>query len=444
MAIITKVDLASVENSKAGTQAHVAQQVTVTPTYLPTRPEIQQQQQHLKVTDPYGYATPKTKWETIDAPWPDWSTCKAATAFQSNCDPRPATCQAVSEDIGNNHGIGNALIVSFLKAAKALQAANPDCAPILEDINIRTKSRRRTNNTSSNNNNNEFEFHLLDFVQEPSVATKPDDKCLMYSITQPREAVANKVRGLSARFLEGGAADLPLVALQIRTGWSDETRSNVAGWDALGSCGEYKEQFKNRNHRAVSEVDVEAMILDTAAAADRAFGANQWKVYVASDAPGIRQFVKQRMEARAAGPILWVEGTIGHNAFGGNAMSKDEKIDTSVNAFVDVLMMSQAKMLVCTSSKFPAAANMRSMCPQRYLVLRGHPRHDLAKAGRLLNLALGKYQSTGDPVSVWVPELAEESQQNFFNALPDGNQSMCIQAPNPVRACFCLLKLGHA
>ena len=62
------------------------------------------------------------------------------------------------------------------------------------------------------------------------------------------------------------------------------------------------------------------------------------------------------------GPF-WVEGTIGRNYLGGASMTKEEKVDTAVTAFVDVHAMSEADILVGTSSKFPKAADYPSMCP---------------------------------------------------------------------------------
>ena len=372
-------------------------------------------------------------FEKMDSPWEDWEECDPQADFEARCHPRPATCRVVSDSITNKHGIGNALVVSLVKAAKELLAENPDCAPVISY------------------------GHLLDYVLEPQVAIQniEDRKCIIYSITQPKEAVANKVAAITSRYnqLQNQQGEiniailqkqLPLVAIQIRTGWGDEKHRNMRAWDALGGCSEYKEQFKNMHHKAVSEVNVQEMILDTALAADRAFGKKQWRAYIASDAPGIRHYAKHILEARVATEhIQWVDGKIGHNTRPGASTTAEGEADISVNALVDIIMMSSANMLVSINSKFPRAANMRSMCTQRYAELRGHPRHGLATAGSILTKSYSRKSSTGTDDSHWIPDLTEEEKERFFATLPDGDQNLCTRANDPVRACFCFKKLSH-
>lgn len=365
--------------------------------------------------------------EKIDAPWDDDDrslTCDPRVAFESNCHPRPATCRSESEYIATKHGIGNALIVSLVTAAQQLLKDTPDCAPILRYSQLR------------------------DFMREPTVVVGNSDnkKCVIYSITQPQEAVATKVAAINSLYYDEGesaAQHLPLLSIQIRTGWGDEQNRNMNAWDALGDCSEYKEQFTNMHHKAVSEINVQEMLTDAALAADRAFGVKQWRAYIASDAPGIRQYAKQVLESRATGRILWVEGAIGHNAVPGATMTQDEKTEIAINAFVDIIMMSSAHMLISINSKFPKAANMRSMCPQRFTELRGHPRHGLADSGGILTKSLDK-RPRGDDIGKWVPELSDGEKETLFASLPDGDKNMCTQAPDPIRACFCLKKLSHS
>ena len=371
-------------------------------------------------------------FQNMDSPWNDWAACDPHAEFETKCHPRPATCRAVSDVITNNHGIGNALVVSLVKAAKELLVDNPDCAPVVSY------------------------GPLLDYVLEPQVVIQnnEDKKCIIFSITQPNEAVANKVTAITSRYYvqqdkqeETNSAiqqkQLPLVAIQIRTGWGDENFRNMRAWDALGDCSEYEEQFRNMHHKAVKEINVQEMLLDTALAADRAFGKRQWRAYIASDAPSMRHYAKHiLLESRvAAEHIHWVDGTIGHNTRPGASTTVEEKADISVNALVDIIMMSSASMLVSINSKFPKAANMRSMCTQRYTELRGHPRHGLATAGSILTASLKR--STGTDDNHWIPDLTDEEKERFFASLPDGDQNICTQANGPIRACFCFKKLSH-
>ena len=329
-------------------------------------------------------------------------------------------------------------MVSLVTAAKKLLAEKPDCAPVVSY------------------------GHLLDYVQEPQITIQhwEDRKCIIYSITQPKEAVATKISAIKAQYInhhhqrkieenqisqEGQQQKLlPLVAIQIRTGWGDEKHRNMRAWDALGDCSEYREQFKNLHNEAISEINLQKMILDTALAADRAFGKKQWRAYIASDAPGIRLYAKHLLESRLAeGNIQWVSGTIGHNTSPGASATTEEKIDVSVNALVDIIMMSEANMLVSINSKFPKAANMRSMCTQRFVELRGHPRHGLATAGSILTKSFASRRNTGTDDNRWVPVLLKDEKDRFFATLPAGDRNICTQAPDPIRACFCFKKLSH-
>jgi hypothetical protein len=276
---------------------------------------------------------------------------------------------------------------------------------------------------------------------------KTNDKCILFSITQPKEMVASKVQHIASQLREGhNEIRFPLVALHFRTGWSDEMQRNFKGWDALGSCADYREQFGvMAPQKAMAEVDLQGVLMDVAVAADKAFGPKKWRLYVASDAPAVRTFARHMLESRTAGPVVWVEGPIGHN-MGGSFVANNVNLEIAANAFVDILIMSEADMLVTLPSKFPKAANTRSMCPQRYLELAGHPRHTLATAGSILGKAALQLQSRrlsdrdDDP---WSPQLTKDEKNTFFDILPGGKYNGCTQDADPVRACFCLLKLGH-
>jgi hypothetical protein len=374
----------------------------------------------------------------IDTPWTDWSTCEPQQAFVSNCHPRPATCTQKKDDILNKHGIGNALIVTYVKSAREI-LQETGCAPELHDAREPLKKHAA--------NRNGYNFQLLDYVQVPNVVVDGtnslnSNKCVLFSITQPKEMVASKVQDIASQLREGNETQLPLVALHFRTGWSDEMQRNFNGWDALGSCADYREHFSfMAPHKAMTEIDLQGVVMDVAAAADKAFGPRKWRLYVASDAPAVRHFVRHMLESRTVGPVVWVQGSVGHNYFGGSSTTKNEKIEIAANAFVDIQVLSEADMLVSLPSKFPKASNMRSMCPQRYLELKGHPRHNLATAGSILDKALqSRISNRDDP---WSPQLTEDEKNSFFDILPEGKHNGCTQDADSVRACFCLLKIGH-
>eukprot|EP00797_Seminavis_robusta_P023758 Sro393_g133640.1 n/a (110) ;mRNA; r:37119-37448 len=108
-------------------------------------------------------------------------------------------------------------------------------------------------------------------------------------------------------------------------------------------------------------------------------------------------------------------------------------------------------MLVSLSSKYPAAANLRAGgCPQRYTQFRGHPRHELADLGNVLHDAYRKdpnrprnIHEQQSPENRWSPSLDDESKQKFFEKIPGGMDNPCTKAADPIRACFCLIKLSH-
>ncbi|CAB9524708.1 expressed unknown protein [Seminavis robusta] len=404
---------------------------------------------------PYQSEQAARELQKIDQPWPNWSHCNPLAAFEDRCHPKPATCRHV-QNATNNHGIGNALEITYVKVASESLRQKPDCAPIIHDKPVRPIHP------------GEFSFQLLDYVKEPSWVVQPSKsfrdfqaKCLAFLLTQPKQVVTDKVQAIQQQYSAQQHNDkqhYPLVAMHLRTGWSDEMQRNVPGWDGLGSCEDYQNQFPvDMAHHAVSDLPLKQVILDFATAADRVFGAGgnhkQWRLYVASDAPGIRNYVRHLLHDRVVGPIVWQEGRIGHNYQGGMATSLEEKVATSVSAFTDLVIMSEADMLVCISSRFPSAANLRSGgCPQRFAEVGAFPRHELAIAGDLLHKAWTKYTSKSKNTSPgaitgstpWCPALDEEAKAKLFDAIPGGRDNPCTTAVDPIRACFCLLKLSHA
>jgi len=381
-----------------------------------------------------SYVHPKL-FEKVDAPWTDWLPCDQKETFLKRCSTRPSNC-TIQVEANNNHGIGNALMTSYVKHAKNI--FQQGCAPEITDKVAKPQSGG-------------FRFKFLDYVNIPEYipAIGEDEvmafgsnlsKCVTFAITQPKELVATKVKNILSQLYDK-TNRLPLVAVHLRSGWSDEMSARQAAWNALGSCNDYRDKYYAHPPWAFSEIDLEGMVLDIAAAADKMFGPKQWRLYVASDAPAARAYVSRMLESRTAGPIVWLEGTIGHNYGGIGAATMDQNIQVSVNALAEVVVMSEADFFVILPSKFPTSAKWRSICPQRFIEMRGHPRHDLAILGNVLTRALSKDGTK----EAWSPNLtAEEERTIFWKALPKGHNNPCAQDGDPFRACFCLLKLGHA
>jgi hypothetical protein len=195
------------------------------------------------------------------------------------------------------------------------------------------------------------------------------------------------------------------------------------------------------NHMAVTDIDLKRVVNDAVIAANKSFGVNNWRIYVASDAPGIKLYISKFLEPYTAGPPTYLKGAVGHNFKGGMGNTKDDKVEISINAFVDMDIMSEAAMLIYLNSKFPEVANIRSQCPQRHLRITGHPRHALAKAGMKLTKALSAGALRTAP---WRPALDEGNLNEFIESLPEGRNNLCLQDSDPVRSCFCLVKLSHA
>lgn len=369
------------------------------------------------VSAPYEYVY-KTQFlkKDMSTPWPNWTKCNMTAAFEATCHPRSATCINVNDEVFSSHGIGNALITTYSIAARESLREKPDCAPILQD-----KNKYASSSSSS------WYFRLLDYVQEPHEVVKAveNQKCVLHSITRPREAVAAKVRQVASQFRTENetSPSLPLVALQIRTGWADELNTNAAGWESLGNCDDYPRDINN-TPLSVNELDLNGMLLDTARTADTIFGTRNWRLYVASDAPGVREYARHLLRERTPA-IVWNDGPVGFNKGG---------YGISLTAFTDIFVMSEADLLVSTSSKFARVGGMIGMCPKREIVLNGYyPRHGLATNGGLLTRGWKKRAEFAD----------EGMMQQFWDNLPQGRDNPCAKAADPLRSCYCMLKHGH-
>ena len=120
---------------------------------------------------------------------------------------------------------------------------------------------------------------------------------------------------------------------------------------------------------ALSEVTVRV-----ARDADRAYGARGWDLYVASDAPGVRRWVTEKLQGRARN-IRHLNGTIGHNYFQGQGGAASQGGDAHVQALADLILLSEAHVVAYYDSKFPVIAAERTFCPGLRLPVKGYPRH---------------------------------------------------------------------
>ena len=319
----------------------------------------------------------------------------------------------------------------------------------------------------------------------------------MNYITRPRDVVLGRMREAQSQFFGDGEDNglshsqinsttinssipmesYPLVVIHLRTGWSDEMQRQSSAWEAL-DCGDEEQLPIDMVPHAINSINLEAILLDTAHYSDEIFGPGRWRLYFASDAPGLRRYVHHVLSSRAAG-IAWNTGPIGHNSLGGSLVDErrgeDLRRDMAVSAMSDLIIMSEADLLVSLPSRFPGAAKLRSMCPyQRTVDVPGMPREALSMSGLVLALARGMYgnlgadtlpgvlnvtaaeveanfghsrnvthRSTANNGTHWSPRLTDAMAKRFFSFLRGKGENPCTLSEDPVRSCFCMLKLSH-
>ena len=177
--------------------------------------------------------------------------------------------------------------------------------------------------------------------------------------------------------------------VHVRTGWVDATHAAREGrsWDALrcaAAGGDGPRDWTalgegaGRLVVAADGATLAAVAARVAADADRAYGARGWDLYVASDAPGAKAWVRAAIGGRAR-RVLALDGAVGHNHLaGGDGSGAD------VNSLADLVLLGDADVLVHFSSKFPNSAYNRNFCPGLRLEVAGYPRHDLAAVSEKL------------------------------------------------------------
>ena len=258
---------------------------------------------------------------------------------------------------------------SFEKAAKEVFNDNNNnnnetqphnCAPAIHSTSIR----------------NTF-FDFLKYNRIPNVTTT-NHLCTVYAITQPKKIVQHKINELLALdYDDVNDLELPLVAIHIRTGWADEiARKADQTWNSF----EFIDLCNNKNHNKSWDLDpydkavttetrllVDDLLLPLRQRANTKYGKMKWRLYVASDAPGMKTVIANYFHDDYYKSALMTTGSIGHNHDGVTSRSAIEKEMVGTNVFVDLIMMSEASLFTFIGSKFPQVASKRLMCQQEIL-----------------------------------------------------------------------------
>jgi hypothetical protein len=121
-------------------------------------------------------------------------------------------------------------------------------------------------------------------------------------------------------------------------------------------------------------------------------------------------------------------------------------MEIAANALAELIILSEADLLVHSSSSFSAAANVCSMCPQQQVTIAKHPRHDLASSGKILESALPASRSgRGENYTLlapWHPQLTDIQKNEYSELLPKGKDNPCTQdsSSSPVKGMLWSLK----
>ncbi|OEU21222.1 hypothetical protein FRACYDRAFT_234848 [Fragilariopsis cylindrus CCMP1102] len=300
--------------------------------------------------------------------------CDNDISFREKCDLQQANC-IKHVNASSTHGIGNAIICSFERTAEEVFNAN-------NNHNLTAQKNNNQNCApaihSTSIRNNEFDF--LKHNRIPNVTTT-NHLCTVYAITQPKEidnddpyhydqAVTTERRSL---------ADDILVPLRKR--------------------------------------------------ANTKFGKKKWRLYVASDAPGIKLVIANYLSGEYYKNALMTTGSIGHNHDGVTSRTTKENEEVETNVFVDLIMMSESSLFTFIGSKFPQVAAKRSMCEQEILPAGGSgmPRHTL--------VGLRNWLET-------ITKLLTNVNHPPPNCLSSLDASLDID--HPVEQCLCWVKRAHA
>lgn len=373
----------------------------------------------------------EASWQDLSAPWPDWTPCNSTQKFWETCDPMPATCSFTHPDRQfSSHGLGNALLVSYSRKAAAIFAER-GCAPVFDE---HPQDKVKTFGSLDDGSMFALQHHVEVAPLVPRVLTSP---CTLFAITQPKPRAREAMRRARPQGEETCAAPRPRVAVYVRTGWADA----AAAWHAV-DCGGF--EHLNQTGRVFGRDERFGMTLEevadaAAAAGDGAFGAGAWELFVASDAPGVKRFVAERLRARSA-DVLLVEGEIGHNnPKASNFRTADANRESATNAVADLLLLAESDLVIAWSSKFPRAAEGRGgLCPRRQLDTKGKPRHQLQRLGALVPRDVARFEE----------ELKRDDKEliaKLAAIVPEGAENPCLkdQPEWPLKACVCHYALSY-
>ena len=425
--------------------------------------------------------------------------CDNDISFREKCDLQQANC-IKHVNASSTHGIGNAIICSFERTAEEVFNANnnhnltaqknnnQNCAPAIHSTSIR---------------NNEFDF--LKYNRIPNVTTT-NHLCTVYAITQPKEIVQTKINELMALLDDDDDGDdkednevsleddpeLPLVAIHIRTGWADEmARNSDSTWNSLeflDLCRKYntnQNNSQNNNNNLLYNLEddndpyqydkavttetrslVDDMLVPLRTRANTKFGKKKWRLYVASDAPGIKLVIANYLSGEYYKNALMTTGSIGHNHDGVTSRTTKENEEVETNVFVDLIMMSESSLFTFIGSKFPQVAAKRSMCEQEILPAGGSgmPRHTLVGLRNVLSELIKSSSKKSDSsnnnnnnnnkyVYNYEPEQYKKWLETITKLLTNVNHpppnclsslDASLDIDHPVEQCLCWVKRAHA
>jgi len=379
--------------------------------------------------------------------YPEKSYCDSAQTYIKLCSPQPSNCSQTVSKSFSTHGIGNALMIHYSREAEAV-IQNTGCSPVLEDL-------------PGSKDKDTVRFRLLDYVEVPkTIPQLPDGhtkvdrafqkKCVVHALTQPLSEIQQKLDALFGQ-QEPTLQHLPLVALHVRTGWADETSRRKATWDKFTDelCQKASQTQSQIDPPTIYDTDVRSFDLrkfldQLRDQANELYGTNQWRFFVASDAPYVKEIASDYLRDDYAGErALMTYGLVSHNFNGAMDRTPEENKEINENLMVDLIALSEASFLAHLPSKFPGSAALRSMCLEKTLVTPGalHPRHDLVTLGTLaekfVTLA-GKFDNeTGT-----TPMVYQEIYKDLLELLPIDSTS-CSSSQQPIMACLCWVKQSH-
>lgn len=260
-----------------------------------------------------------------------------------------------------------------------------------------------------------------------------------YAITQPLPG--SLVVGRLTAIWEGTSAEAPVVAIHLRTGWSD-TIALHSEWDRL-QCDDLSAHAAYEPMAAtmwvlghVPEFSEERAGLDeilerTMDAADGAFGARRWKFFVASDSVLVKQRVATFVGERALATRA-VQGQIGHNNAAWHSDDAAFVSEVGASAVADFVALRDSDMLLGWNSNFPKRAGQGSVCPKRWMEMRSRTREDDVRLHVEEMDALLRHTKPGG--------FQPKEPRPLTEHVPPGHP--CLGADDPLRDCACYYKIA--